>query len=84
MKEKIYFCQECFKKVITELEREYTVQKMGRALCWDCLKKLIVLEELKEKDEKKEVIEKAVEMLQRENIKVKIIEDIYRRKERER
>lgn len=82
MKEKILFCQECLKKVITELEKEYTVQKMGKALCWDCLKRLIVLEELREKDEKREVIKKAIDELQRENIKVKFIEDIRGGKEK--
>ncbi|MCX8127947.1 MAG: hypothetical protein N3C62_04365 [Synergistetes bacterium] len=81
MKEKIFFCQECLKKVISELEREYTTQKMGKALCWDCLKKLIVLEELKKKEEKEDVIKESIEKLREENIKVKLIEDLYGGKE---
>ncbi|MCS7233177.1 MAG: hypothetical protein NZ900_03580 [Synergistetes bacterium] len=81
MKEGIFFCQECLKKVISELEREYTTQKMGKALCWDCLKKLIVLEELKKKEEKEDVIKESIEKLREENIKVKLIEDLYGGKE---
>jgi len=72
--EKLHFCQECHKRVISELEKEYTSQKMGKALCWDCLKRLIVLEELKKKDDKKETIEDAIRKLQEENVKVSAFE----------
>jgi len=53
-------------------------------LCWDCLKKIIVLGELQQRDKKKEVIEEAIERLREENIKVKMIEDIYGGKEEEK
>ncbi len=76
MKEKVYFCQECG-KVISELEKEYTLQKAGKALCWDCLKRHIVLEELKKKENKQETIEETIRGLQQENIKVTAFEQMY-------
>lgn len=77
MENKIHFCQDCQKEVVTELEKEYTLQKVGRILCWNCLKRRIVLEELGRRDDKKETIEEAIKKLQEENVKVTAFERVY-------